>query len=212
MEPRAYDPGNAVSLRFGALDGDACVVCVDMQRLFLEPGEWHCPGGLDIVPACVSLLESARGQRHFIRYLPPHRPQDAPGAWRTYHRRWSSVTLEQAGDSVVRLHPALESLAASDSEFDRMGYSAFASREFRERMTADPPSAAVVCGVETDVCVLSTILSFVDAGIRTVVPVEAVASASRAAHDAVLGHVLPRYDMQVELCSLEDAVSALEAA
>ena len=201
-----------MSLRFGALDGGACVVCVDMQRLFLEPGEWHCPAGLDIVPACAKLLKSARGQRHFIRYVPPHSPQDAHGAWRTFHRRWSSVTLEQAGDSVVRLHSALEDLAAPGSEFDRIGYSAFANQEFRERMMADPPSAAVVCGVETDVCVLSTILSFVDAGIRTVVPVEAVASASPAAHDAVLRHVLPRYDMQVELCSLEEAVFALEAA
>lgn len=201
-----------MSLRFGALDGDACVVCVDMQRLFLEPGEWHCPAGLDIVPACTSLLESAGRRRHFIRYMPPHSPQDAHGAWRTFHRRWTSVTLEQAGESVVRLHPALERLAIPGSEFDRTGYSAFANPEFRERITADPPSAAVVCGVETDVCVLSTILSFVDAGIRTVVPVEAVASASPAAHDAVLRHVLPRYDMQVELCSLEEAVSALEAA
>lgn len=201
-----------MSLRFGALDGDACVVCVDMQRLFLEPGEWHCPDGLDIIPACVSLLESTRCRRYFIRYLPPYRPEDAPGAWRTYHRRWSSVTLEQAGDSVVRLHPALERLAAPGSEFDRMGFSAFASREFRERMTANPPSTAIVCGVETDVCVLSTILSLVDAGIRTVVPVEAVASASREAHDAVLRHVLPRHDMQVELCSVDEAVSALEAA
>ena len=94
---------------------------------------------------------------------------------------------------------------------NRLGFSAFASDGFAERIRGRTPSAMIVCGVETDVCVLSTILSAVDQGIRTIVPIDAVASASPSGHDAVLNHVLPRYDHQVELCTADEAIKALEA-
>ena len=48
--------------QFGPLDRNACVVCVDMQRLFLEPGEWHCPAGLDILANCRELAAAAGDQ------------------------------------------------------------------------------------------------------------------------------------------------------
>ena len=198
-------------LQLGSLDRNACVVCVDMQRLFLEPGDWHCPAGLDILANCRELAAAAHDQAYFIKYIPPQSSEHAFGQWREFHRRWSSVTLDEANEKVVDLHPAIEDLAKPHLVFGRMGYSAFASDGFAERIRGRNPSAMIVCGVETDVCVLSTILSAVDRGIRTIVPTDAVASASASGHDAVLSHVLPRYDHQVELCTTDEAITALAA-
>ena len=197
--------------QFGPLDRNACVVCVDMQRLFLEPGEWHCPAGLDILANCRELAAATGDQAYFIKYIPPRTPEHAFGQWREFHRRWSSVTLDEAGEEATGLHPAIDDLAEPQRVFDRLGFSAFASDGFAERIRGRTPSAMIVCGVETDVCVLSTILSAVDQGIRTIVPIDAVASASPSGHDAVLNHVLPRYDHQVELCTADEAIKALEA-
>lgn len=197
--------------QFGPLDRNACVVCVDMQRLFLEPGEWHCPAGLDILENCRQLVAAARDQAYFIKYIPPRTPEHAFGQWREFHRRWSSVTLDEVGEIAIGLHPAIDGLAEPHRVFGRLGFSAFASDGFAERIRNRKPSAMIVCGVETDVCVLSTILSAVDHGIRTIVPIDAVASASPSGHDAVLNHVLPRYDHQVEPCTAEEAIKALEA-
>ena len=70
------------------------------------------------------------------------------------------------------------------------------------------PSALVLSGVETDVCVLATALSAVDFGYRTVIAVDAVASSVAASHEACLAHVYPRYDQQIELASVDDIIAA----
>ena len=86
--------------------------------------------------------------------------------------------------------------------FDKRAYSIFSAPSFRDRLEADRIEALVLTGVETDVCVLASLFDAVDRGLRVVVPVDAVASGSRAAHDAVIGTLLPRLPEQVELSNV----------
>jgi nicotinamidase-related amidase len=55
---------------------------------------------------------------------------------------------------------------------------------------------------------LATAFAAVDRGLRVVVAADAVASASPAAHAAVLDEVLPRLDRQIELAPADRVLAA----
>ncbi len=198
-----------MSLRFGPLDGRTWFVCVDMQRLFLEPGPWFCPAGLAILPACKTLSAVAPGRSLFTRFVPARRPTEAQGAWRRYYAHWTAVTLDAAGTDAIGLHADLAPFSAAGQVFDKTGYGAFGAPAFRDFITRQAPSALVIFGVETDVCVLATVLEAIDRGLRTIVPADAVASGDAAGHRAALDTLLPRFDQQIEITDSDTIVAEL---
>ena len=195
-------------LPFGHLDGGALHICIDMQRLFLEPGPWYCPQGLNILPAVGDLLDRSRERSFFTRFITAATPDEAPGCWRRYYHHWHGVTQEEAGSEVLDLHPQLAAGTAEERIFDKPGHDAFKGQRFRERVEAERPSALVLSGIETDVCVLAAALSAVDLGYRTIVATDAVTSSVPEAHDACLRHIFPRFDQQIELACVADILAA----
>ena len=114
------------------------------------------------------------------------------------------------GPEMMDLHADLAPLAEPGRTFDKTGHDAFQTREF-DRFIADAnPGALVIFGIETDVCVLATVLSSVERGIRTIIPVDATASSAPKSHQAAIDFIYPRLDMQVELCDAETVVAALD--
>ncbi|WP_118134394.1 cysteine hydrolase family protein [Oceanicella sp. SM1341] len=190
-------------LPFGPLGPRPLMVCIDMQRLFLEPGPWHTPAGHDILPACAALAAARPGASLFTRFVPAASAAQAPGAWARYYRHWDAVTLERAGPETVELVPALAALATPDRVFDKLTYDAFDAAPFATAIAAAAPTALLFTGIETDVCVLATLLSAVDLGHRCLVLTDAVAGSDPAAHAACLAHVYPRFDQQVELVTTD---------
>lgn len=195
-------------LPFGPLDERALLVCIDMQRVFLEPGEWFCPGGLAILPAVKTLAGLAPGRCLFTRFITARNPDAASGQWRRYYRRWQSVTLEKIGTAAMDLHAELQPLARPDLVFDKTTHDAFQSRAFAEAIEKRAPSALILFGVETDVCVLASAMTAVDLGLRVILPRDALASSVAASHDACLAHVFPRFDEQIEIVDSRDVVEA----
>jgi len=59
----------------------------------------------------------------------------------------------------------------------------------------------VLFGIETDVCILATVLAAVDLGLRVTLPVDALAGSDAQSRRACLRHAYPRIDLdqQVEL-------------
>jgi len=199
-------------LRFGPLDGDALHLCIDMQRIFLEPGPWYCPRGLDILPAVRRLIDQAPGRSLFTRFITARSPETARGNWRRYYRHWHAVTQAEAGPDVLDLHGELAALAAPGDVYDKPTHDALLSEAFRERIVREDPSALVFSGIETEVCVLATALTAVDLGYRTVIASDAVASSVPAAHDACLAQIYPRFDQQIELATVDEIRAAWEVA
>ncbi|MGF1610687.1 MAG: cysteine hydrolase family protein [Kiloniellales bacterium] len=199
-------------LPFGPLDGDAWHLCIDMQRLFLEPGAWHCPAGLEILPAILRLSTHAPERSAFTRFITAERPDQAEGQWRHYYKHWRSVTRAVAGDDAMALHADLLPLAQPELVFDKLVHDAFGSAEFAAFIEQAAPSALVLSGIETEVCVLATALTAVDRGIRVVIAVDAVASSNRDSHAACLAHIYPRFDQQIELASVETVIDAWRPA
>src|SRR6185437_177050 len=186
-------------LTLGPLTRRAAHLCVDVQNLFLAPTPWHVPWLARILPAIerISLLHPERNI--FTRFIPPRRAEDLPGMWQSYYRRWPQMTRDRLDPHLLQLVPSLEAIATLGLTIDKPVYSPFANplllRHLRERAI----DSLIVTGVETDVCVLSAVLSAVDEGLRVVLVKDALGSSSDTTHDALLQLYATRLNTQVEL-------------
>ncbi|MGU9956748.1 MAG: cysteine hydrolase family protein [Arenicellales bacterium WSBS_2016_MAG_OTU3] len=200
-----------MALPFGPLDKDTVFVCIDMQRLFLEPGEWYCESALDILPVASKLAEAAATNCVFTRFITAENPEDAQGRWQHYYKRWRSVTRSVIGEDAMELHDDLLVFATQDRVFDKTGHDAFSSAAFSGWISNTQPGALVLFGVETDVCVLATAMSAVDLGLRVIIVTDALASSDKASHDACLRLIYPRFEQQIELVKSGDVMAAWSA-
>ncbi len=197
------------ALAGGVVDRHALHVCVDMQRLFLEPGSWHVPAGLEILPNIERLCAHAGRQNVFTKFITAKNvdEMEGHGQWQDYYQRWENLTQDKIGAEVLDIHPKLVPFTSDDREFDKRTYSAFSSPRFSQWIKERNPSALIFTGVETDACVLATVLSAVDRGYRCVIATDAVASSSVDAHTACLHHVYTRFATQIELATVDSIIA-----
>lgn len=180
---------------------------VDMQRLFDSHPDWGSPAPRRVLPNVLRLVRHRPGQAVYSRFVPARAPTEAVGRWRHYYERWPGVCLDACGERYVELLPELQELAGRGATVDKLGYSAFESRAFLELLEARRPECLLFSGVETDLCVLSTLLQAVELGYRAVVAGDAVASGRDDAHEAILRLLLTRLSAQVD-CATTEAVLA----
>ena len=114
MVARRYRDGITVSaLPFGPLDARTRHLCIDMQRLFLEPGPWYAEAGVAILPDIRRLLDHAPESALFTRFITAERAEAVTGSWQRYYRRWHEVTRSELGPGALGLHPDLSTTLPS---------------------------------------------------------------------------------------------------
>lgn len=189
------------------LSGGAVHVSIDMQRLFAEKTEWHVPT-LDAITANGVALAEAMPTL-FARFVVPQTPEHATGRWKHYYRRWHMLTGEKLAPGMLDLVAPLAALATPATLFDKPTYSAFEAPAFVAALAATGAEVIVASGVETDVCVLATVLDALDRGYHVVVAGDAMTSSSLPAHEATIAHVFPRFDVQVDIADTNTILAAL---
>ena len=198
------DPAASAGRNLEPLSAATLHVVIDMQRLFAEPTAWHTPALAGIVAAVARLSAARASATLFARFIPADSATAAPGRWGRFYERWGSVTAEHLDPALLDLVAPLQALARDAAVFTKAGYSIFGAPAFLERLRARPVDTLVLTGVETDSCVLASLFDAVDRGYRVVVPRDAVASGSEAAHDAVLAQLLPRMAEQVDVTTVDE--------
>jgi nicotinamidase-related amidase len=179
-----------------------------MQQIFLEPGPWYAEAGLALLPKIEQLVHARNLPSVFTRFITPSRATEASGSWQTYYEFWHQVTKEEAGEEWLALHPTLQKFAKSENTFDKTTYDAFASGSLRSSIERAKPSALIFSGIETDVCVLATVLTAVDLGFRTIIARDAVTSSDLDSHNACFEFLFPRYSQQIEIATVAEILSA----
>ena len=183
-------------------------IAIDMQRLFAEETAWHTPAVTEILPNVLTLARAFPEQTIFAKFMLPHRASDASGRWRDYYRRWSMLTTEAIDPAIQDLVAPLKELASPGSIVEKQGYSVFSAAGFSERLAAEGVDTLIFSGVETDVCVLASVLDAIDEGFDVAVAVDAVGSSSPQAHRAMLDHIFPRLPEQLRLSPTADLLDA----
>ena len=180
---------------------------IDMQRLFAAEGPWPTPWMERVLPKVVKLAEHAPARTVFTRFLTPRSPEEMPGMWKEYYRKWQNVTRERIDPKMLDLMPVLERFAPPAQVFDKFVYSAFATGELHQMLRARNVDTLIISGSETDVCVASTVLSALDIGYRVIVARDAICSSSDESHDALLSLYEKRFSVQVAVAEVDDVLA-----
>ena len=183
-------------------------LAIDMQRIFAEDTSWHTPSLARILPNVARIARAKPEATVYTRFIVPRSPADAPGQWRTYYERWAEFTLERMDPSLVDLVSPLAQIAVPGAIVDKPTYSVFEAPGFGERLAAEGITTLVFTGVETDVCVLASLMAAVDRGFRVIAVADAMTSSDEASHRAILDLVFPRMPDQIEILDTDTLLAA----
>jgi nicotinamidase-related amidase len=195
----------------GPLPRTTVHMAIDMQRVFAEPTAWQMADFYAIVPNVAAIARAMPGRNFFTRFVVPHTAEHANGHWQTYYRRWSDFTGAVMPPGLVDIVDALAPYATPDTLIDKLTYSVFEAPDCVPRLDALGATTIIFTGVETDVCVLASLMTAVDRGYRVIAVADALGSSSAAGHQATLAHVLTRLPDQVEIVDTAEILAALES-
>jgi nicotinamidase-related amidase len=82
------------------------------------------------------------------------------------------------------------------------------SPELRQFALSSSDHCVILSGVETDVCVLATAMEAMDAGLRVILALDALASSSGACHAKALDILHDRFEEQIELGTVDQILAA----
>ncbi|MGY3409235.1 nicotinamidase-related amidase [Bradyrhizobium sp. GM5.1] len=114
------------------------------------------------------------------------------------------ATRKHLPPSGLELVPALSRFVPPAAVIDKPAYSAFSNPGLASLLIDKNVGTVVITGAETDVCVLSTVLSAVDLGFRVVIVEDALCSSSDVGHDALMTMYRTRFHGQVDLMTAEE--------
>jgi len=166
---------------FPCARSDTALVLIDMQTDFLEPtgriGQHYANTDSPIrsgMEGCRRLLAAARAAGLTIAHS-------------RSHRYGSTVRDELVGtsDEGYELHPTLRALPG-EIVVDKWTYGAFASTPLEDELRARGVERIFLCGVLTNVCVLSTASQAVDRFFRVCLVEDACAAFNQEWHDAAI--------------------------
>jgi len=183
---------------------DAVHLCIDMQNIFAPGGLWATPWMDRVLPTIDAIVARHEVRTVFTRFITPQDPEDRPGQWQSYFRRWQQATRKHLPPFALELVPALQRFVPPAAIVDKPAYSAFSNPRLAGALLDKNVGTVVISGAETDVCVLSTVLSAVDLGFRVVIVEDALCSSSDVGHDALMTMYRTRFHGQVDLVTAEE--------
>lgn len=196
-----------MTIKYGPLR-QAVHICVDMQRLFVEATPWRAPWAERVMPTLVALCEHDVDRTIFTRFVPLESAGQAPGTWRRYYERWPDMTLSRLPPQMLELARPLAGFSPPAMLFDKRVYSPWYDGSLARLLLGRGIGTIIVSGLETEVCVLATVLGAIDHGFRVVIAMDAVCSSADETHDAMSRIYESRYGMQVEAAATAEIIDA----
>lgn len=155
------------------------VLVIDMQNVYSEGQAWECKNLKPALQNIRFLLEHLSGEEViFTKYIASNHPV---GVWKQYNRENVAINQDAWLNELV---PELQDFTDRYPVLEKSVYSSFQIEEVREK--AKMASCVIVTGVVAECCVLSTIMSLIDAGIYVIYLKDAVVGIDEKAEQATL--------------------------
>jgi nicotinamidase-related amidase len=184
-------------------------LAVDLQRVFADSDSpWCVPWLLRVLPQVTELARRHPERTVFTRFLPPRQPEEMPGAWQDYYRRWRAMTRQNLDERLLELVEPLAALVPPAHLCDKAVYSAFSNPKLLPWLRTQGCDTLIVSGGETDVCVLATVMAALDLGFHIVLPTDALCSVDDRTHDALLLLYRERFSQQIATATTEQVLQA----
>lgn len=178
-------------------------LCLDMQNIFAPHGPWPAAWLKKVCPVVAEIARRSPQRTIFTRFITPEKPEDMPGQWCAYYKKWRETTRTVIDPALLELVPELKRFTPPATVLDKTRFSAFSGTELHAMLRNRGADTLILTGSETDVCVLSTVLAAVDYGYRCIVVTDAVCSSSDEGHDALMTVYERRFSLQVETALAE---------
>jgi len=156
-----------------------------------------------VLPTVESIVSRYGERTIFSRFITPLDPTERAGQWQAYFRKWPQATRTRLRPADLDLVRRLAGFVPPAMVVDKPAYSAFTGSRLFYLLVERHVTTVVVTGAETDVCVLSTVLSAVDLGFRVVIIEDALCSSSDTGHDALMTMYRTRFHGQIDLLPAE---------
>jgi nicotinamidase-related amidase len=168
------------------------LIVVDMQQVVARDTLWNLPGVRDLLPVIEKLADAFGDDVAYSRHVPAR--DGGRGTWKQFYENWRELDEDPSNWDLMPELAGRPGLHVSKSV-----YSVFGAPELRAELERDEPRELVLCGVETDCCVLATALEAIDHGVPVTVVEDAVASPSAAGHEGALALFRRLDDDQVKV-------------
>ena len=203
------------------------LLMIDLQRDFLDPRGYAANAGLDIsllrraiAPAARLLAAAREAGMVIVHTREANAPDlsDVPPAFLDATRRTGAAvgTPGPLGRFLIRGEAGTDitdEVRPADGEIviDKPGFSAFEGTALDAMLRARGIRTLLLCGVTTEVCVMSTLRTAIDRGFRCVTVGDACASAYPHLHAAALEMIGVEGGVFGEVATTAEVVAVLEA-
>ena len=143
------------------------ILIIDVQNVYRIGEPWACET-IDTAIGNIEELLKAVPKKDvlFTKYLAPSEPA---GVWKAYNEKYAAINADPWMNEIVdELKPYLPGRKV----IEKSTYSSYLSPEVQKELKGR--SAAVLTGVVAECCVLSTLMSLIDAGIYAIYLTDAV--------------------------------------
>ncbi len=155
---------------------NSVLLVIDMQKIFAPGYEWYTPGIEDAEKNIHRLCEKYKN-RIFTRHVASENPI---GTWKSYNEEFAHI------NSNTECLDLLDSFVNTEKiEFDKITYSAFNSGEALQYIKDQGYTEIILTGVQTEFCVLSSLMRAIDEGFFVTFVSDACAGSAEIFNESV---------------------------
>lgn len=188
------------------------LVIVDMQKLFLtdKKSPWIDKKLLSVVPNIEELIKTFEiSNVIFTRFTPPKNWQNEQDSWHTYYRINQKITPSILGTEALDIiDNFIPYLSNSTVVSRKKSASIFMAGNFHSKIKKKSAKILIFTGIETDYCVLSSVLDAIHLGYYVIVIMDACASSKKQGQKHARG-IFDRFPEQLWVTSTNDLINHL---
>ncbi|MDH5417947.1 MAG: cysteine hydrolase [Nitrosopumilus sp.] len=189
------------------------LVVVDMQKLFLtdKKSPWMDKKLVSIIPNIEKLIKKLGEQNViFTRFMPPKNWKDENDSWQTYYKINQKITTSILGtDALDIVDDFLPYIKNSSITSRKKSASIFMAGNFLSKIKKRSVQILIFTGIETDYCVLSSVLDAVHLGYYVIVVMDACASSKKQGQKHARG-IFERFPEQLWIITTNDLIKHLQ--
>ena len=195
-------------------DSKIILAVIDMQKLFLtdKKSPWHEPKLLHIVPKIQNLIKLVKPENViFTSFIPPKNWKDEHRSWRTYYQINQKITREFLRKNSLEIIDKLMPYISNQSVIStrKTTASVFTTGNFYSKIKKRSTKFLIFTGIETDYCVLSSVLDAIHLGYYVIVIMDACASSKKYGQRNAKG-IFERFPEQLWVTTTNDFIKQFQ--
>ena len=163
-----------IGIKFGKIERETIHLCIDMQRIFLEPSPWFCKQGIEILEPILALIRHQPYKSWFSQFMTPNNSNEMENSWERYYEYWKPLTQDHLEKGMLDIHQGLFQESSTPQIFEKFSYDSFKNTELDKELKSLSVKTLIITGVTMAGCVRHSTEDAIAEGFRPIVVREGV--------------------------------------